>query len=235
MIILRALPSVRAAFLKAFVLVFIGAIACGNLVIAFWPPVYKSTVRIEVQKSVPEESRLKPAAVFNGNSDPYFMTTQSKIIESYSILTNVITVLHLDEKLPEQLGKQRWTVDETYVYLSKLITVEQTRMPSLLEVTVKNLHPQWAANIANAIATSYRAALLKQWRETNSRASWEEPATALAIVRDPARPEHRLGLRGSRAFLMWMLWGTLLALVAGGAAAAFADTRSRFGGGEGAG
>jgi uncharacterized protein involved in exopolysaccharide biosynthesis len=153
---LRADPRLHATFLRAFAIVFLAAIVCSVLMALWLPRTYSSTVRIEVQKQPAHES---------GNADPYFLTTQFKIIESYQILTNVIADLHLDEKLPAQLGKPRWRLDETFAYLQKVIEVKQTRMTTLIEVTVKNPEPQLAANIANRIVDSYRNDGLNQWRK----------------------------------------------------------------------
>jgi hypothetical protein len=156
---LRADPRLRATFLRAFALVFLGAFVCSILMAQWLPRKYASTVRIEVQKDTAHDS---------GNSDPYFMVTQLRIIGSYPILTNVILNLHLNEKLAQQQGKQELTLEETFAYLSKEIEVKQTRMTSLLEVTVKNPDPQLAANIANSIADSYQNARLKLWRDTRT-------------------------------------------------------------------
>jgi capsular exopolysaccharide synthesis family protein len=149
--------------------VFLLCVMTSTLLTIWLPKKYASTVRIEVQKDTPEVSMLHPQPAYTfGNSDPYFLTTQFKIIESWSILTNVISDLHLDEKLPEQLGLPRWTMDETYASLSKMIDVEQTRMTSLIEITVKNSSAQMAANIANAIAESYLKARKEQWSQTHN-------------------------------------------------------------------
>jgi capsular exopolysaccharide synthesis family protein len=99
-------------------------------------------------------------------ADPYFITTQFKIIESYSILTNVIVKLRLNEKLAAQNGYPRWTLDETFDYLSKRISVEQTRMTSLIEISVRNPDPELAAEIVNGIADAYRDARLEAWKES---------------------------------------------------------------------
>jgi capsular exopolysaccharide synthesis family protein len=146
--------------------VFLLCVMTSTLLTIWLPKKYASTVRIEVQKDTPEVSMLHPQVAYSvGNSDPYFLTTQFKIIESYSILTNVISKLHLDKELPDQLGGlPRWTMDETYAYLSKMVTVEQTRMTSLIEITVKNPSPQMAAEIANQVAVSYRDNRLEQWK-----------------------------------------------------------------------
>lgn len=108
---LRGDPRLRATFKRAFTIVFIGAIVFSALVAVWSPRVYSGIAIIEVQKDTPEVSLLHPNATYNvGNSDPYFVTTQLKIIQSYSILTNVIVDMQLYEKLPAQLGKPPWTV-----------------------------------------------------------------------------------------------------------------------------
>ena len=149
--------------------VFLLCVMTSTLLTIWLPKKYASTVRIEVQKDTPEVSMLHPQAAYAfGNSDPYFLTTQFKIIESYSILTNVIADLHLEERLPEQMGLPPWNMDETFNYLQKMVNVEQTRMTSLIEITVKNPSPQLAADIANEIATAYRNSRLEQWRQTHT-------------------------------------------------------------------
>jgi len=166
----RSDPRLRAPFIRAFAAVFALAIVWSLLATMWTQRVYSSTVRIEVQREKPAVSMLH-AENNNAfaNSDPYFMTTQFKIIESYSILTNVILKLRLHKSLPEQLGlQQTWTIDETFVHLSKMINVAQTRMTGLIEVSVNNQDPGMAAQTANAIADSYREARLEQWRQTHT-------------------------------------------------------------------
>jgi capsular exopolysaccharide synthesis family protein len=171
-------PEVRLHFLdywrvirlrrSLILVVFLLCVMTSTLLTIWLPKKYASTVRIEVQKDTPEVSMLHPQAAYSfGNSDPYFLTTQFKIIESYSILTNVIDKLNLNEEIPKQLGLPPWKTDETFAYLSKMINVEQTRMTTLIEITVKNPSAQMAANIANAIATAYRESRLEQWKQTH--------------------------------------------------------------------
>jgi capsular polysaccharide biosynthesis protein len=169
------------------------------------PQIYSSTVRIEVEKP---------------NSDPYFMTTQCKIIESWQILTDVIADLDLNKKLPEQLGKKPWTMDDTYMYLVKIINVEQTRMTGLIEINVKNPSSLLAAQIANKIAYWYNEEKLNQWRELRgSSDSKLMPDNNFVIVRDPARPESKPVFPNPRIIIISISCGTLLALIAGGIAA----------------
>jgi capsular exopolysaccharide synthesis family protein len=147
------------------VMVFLLCVVTSTLLTFWLPKQFASTVRIEVQKDTPEI----PVGVENGRmsaigTDPYFLTTQFKIIESYSILTNVITALHLDEVLAAQEQETPWTMDQTYQALFRKISVDQTRMTSLIEITVKNSDPKVAANICNAIVDAYRQARIEKWK-----------------------------------------------------------------------
>jgi capsular exopolysaccharide synthesis family protein len=148
------------------VMVFLLCVVTSTLLTFWLPKQYASTVRIEVQKDSPEI----PVAESGGRmsafaSDPYFLTTQFKIIESYSILTNVIANLHLDEQLAKQAGDTTpWSMDKTYAALFGKISVDQTRMTSLIEISVKNSDPKLAADIANAIVDAYRDSRLEKWK-----------------------------------------------------------------------
>jgi polysaccharide biosynthesis transport protein len=148
------------------VMVFLLCVVTSTLLTFWLPKQYASTVRIEVQKDTPEIPVADAGGRVNTfGSDPYFLTTQFKIIESWSILTNVITSLHLDEKLAQQAGDTApWSMDKTYLALFNKISVDQTRMTSLIEISVKNTDPKLAADIANAIVDAYRESRLEKWK-----------------------------------------------------------------------
>jgi capsular exopolysaccharide synthesis family protein len=55
-------------------------------------------------------------------------------------------------------------MDQAYGALFNKISVEQTRMTSLIEISVKNTDPKMAADIANAIVDAYRDARLDKWK-----------------------------------------------------------------------
>src|SRR5665213_1716193 len=118
-------------------LVFLLCVMTSTLLTIVLPKQYSSTVRIEVQKDNPEVSITGPRQYSYG-SDPYFLTTQFKVIQSWSILTNVITKLNLQEKLAQQAGDTTWSLDDTFTILSHKVSVEQTRMTSLIEISVRN-------------------------------------------------------------------------------------------------
>jgi succinoglycan biosynthesis transport protein ExoP len=171
-------PEIRLHFLdywrvirlrrSLILMVFFLCLVTSTLLTIWLPKQYSSMVQIEVQKDDPEVA-ITDAHASGYTADPYFLTTQFKIIESYRILTNVIVNLRLDEKLAQQNGAARWTIDETYEYLVNRLSVEQTRMTSLIEISVRNTDPQMAANIANAVADSYREFRLDSWRQTKYR------------------------------------------------------------------
>lgn len=146
------------------VMVFLLCVVTSTLLTFWLPKQYASTVRIEVQKDTPEIPVTQNGVQANAfMSDPYYLTTQFKIIESYSILTNVIQKLRLDEKLAAP-GDPPLTLDQAYAALFGRISVDQTRMTSLIEITVRNPDPHLAADIANAIVDAYRDSRLEKWK-----------------------------------------------------------------------
>ncbi len=143
--------------------VFLLCVMTSTLLTIWLPKQYSSMVQIEVQKDDPEVAVAEPHAQM-ASTDPYFLTTQFKIIESYRILTNVISKLKLDEALALQNGATRWSIDETYDYLQHRLSVEQTRMTSLIEISMRNQDPKMAAAIANQVADSYKDFRVEQWK-----------------------------------------------------------------------
>lgn len=149
------------------IMVFLLCVVSSTLLTFWLPKQYASTVRIEVQKDTPQIPLVEGARMNAFQADPYYLTTQFKIIQSWSILTNVITKLNLQDELAKQAGDAHWSMDRTYATLSHHISVEQTRMTSLIEITVRNSDPEMAAKIANAIVDAYRESRLDQWRDAN--------------------------------------------------------------------
>jgi capsular polysaccharide biosynthesis protein len=223
----------RAAFIRVFAVVFLLCVITSALLTIWLPKQYSSMVQIEVQKDEPEAAMAEAHPPIL-SADPYFLTTQFRVIESYRILTNVIVNLKLNEMLARQnRSPAPWTVDETYEFLAHRLSVEQTRMTSLIEISVRNQSPEMAARIANAVADSYRRFRIEQWMDIQGRISAARdfiqgssdasdlPAPPMnVIIANPARP----GLDSvvptkSKIFLMWIFAGTLLAALAGGGSA----------------
>jgi uncharacterized protein involved in exopolysaccharide biosynthesis len=119
--------------------------------VASWTPVnYLSTARIEVKpNSFP--------------TDYWGLVTQAKIIESYSVLTNVIASLDLEHQFAQQAGQVQWSMDETYLKLIGNLSVRQLQPAGLIEISVTNLDSKLGAAIANGIANSYLAFCAEKW------------------------------------------------------------------------
>jgi hypothetical protein len=77
------------------------------------------------------------------SADPYFLTTQFKIIESYRILTNVIANLASGRETGPAKRRHPLDIDDTFDYLVHRLSVEQTRMTSLIEISVRNQARNW--------------------------------------------------------------------------------------------
>ena len=254
-------------FRRVFAATLALAIVSGAIITFCARPLYFSTAIIEVLK--------EPESVPSGSADPYFLDTQCKIIESYGVLTNVIVNLRLDEKLAQQNGAPRWSIEDSFVYLQPRLSIKKTRITSSLEISARNPDANLAASIANAEVDSYREFLLDSWKQTkyrgiqaleekltntladlhsaettpdttaeanlqSKRRNYHELERLLAreimeagqpnqnvIIRNAAKPSMNSVVQTKSAlFLNWVLWGTLLALLAGGGSAWLAGQRS---------
>ncbi len=155
---------------RSLILVVLLLCVMTSTLLTIWlPKQFSSMVQIEVQKDDPEVAIAEPHQQML-STDPYFLTTQFKIIESYRILTNVISELQLNDKLAQQNGSSTpLSVDDTYEFLERRLSVEQTRMTSLIEISVRNQDAGLAARIANQVAESYRKFRVAQWRDSRGR------------------------------------------------------------------
>ena len=127
---------------------------------------YSSTVRIEVRKDDPEVSLVGNQANVQG-WDPYYLTTQFRILTSWQILTDVISNLSLTHVLAEE-GEPDLTPDQAYAALFKKVAVDQTRGTSLIEISVRNTDAKMAANIANSIVDVYKKYRMAMWKDEHS-------------------------------------------------------------------
>jgi len=132
------------------------------------PKQYSSTVRIEVQKDAPPVDVTGTRAGLQG-WDPYYLTTQFRIITSWGILSQVISNLSLQRVLAEQdqPGSPEWSPDLAYAYLYNKVAVDQTRGTSLIEISVRNPRFDLAAKIANEVADVYKKYRLESWTDAH--------------------------------------------------------------------
>ena len=131
----------RSAFARVFTIAFCCSMGCAAVLANLFSVPYASTVKITVHRDV--------------QNNPNFLLAQCKIIESYTVLTNAIATLHLDEKLAKQNHENRWAIDQTYDDLAGKISVKLHRETGVIDVSVKNRDPVLAEKIADTIARIY--------------------------------------------------------------------------------
>lgn len=95
--------------------------------------------------------------------DPYFVQTEVEAIRSDAVLGSVVDNL----KLQEAWAKKRGTStplpkSEAVKMLKEQLDVKSVGKTDLLDIGVKSDKPEEAANLANAVAQSYRAYRLEQ-------------------------------------------------------------------------
>ncbi|MEW6305574.1 MAG: polysaccharide biosynthesis tyrosine autokinase [Verrucomicrobiota bacterium] len=142
--------------------VFLLVAATATLVTFWLPKTYSSLVRIEVEKDDPDIGPLGGGARQSG-FDPYYIQTQFEILQSRSVLTNVIDELKLNEKWAKRYGAiGSLKTEQTFLYLSKRIQLRQVRNTTIVEIRVFSEDHEEAAIIANKIAEVYRDNRLKE-------------------------------------------------------------------------
>jgi polysaccharide biosynthesis transport protein len=155
----------KTVILAVFLLVTITT----TVVTFILPKTYASTVRMKVDKDVPDVGDLTGQRM-NATYDPYWITTEFEKIQSKSILYPVISNLALNKRWGEKFkAESDLPTDMTYSYLKGHIDVRQSRNTSLIEVRVLSDDKQEAAEIANAISDEYRRNRMKMREEMSSK------------------------------------------------------------------
>ncbi len=125
------------------------AVAATIIVSSRMTPYYESTATVDVDRMVPtavigQDSSTARASSMN-DSD-FFLATQVKLIQSDSVLRPVA------QKLKLELAKGR---PDAPVKLPRLAVTRPTKT-YLLQISYRSPDPQQAADVANAIAESYK-------------------------------------------------------------------------------
>lgn len=131
-------------------------------IVTYWlPKYYASTVRVAIEKDMPDISPLFDYRQTTPVFDPFFITTEFEKIQSKTVLYSVITNrdLNLNSKWAARFHVPLLKTPETYSILKKRIDVRQFRNTSLIEIRVMSEDKEEAAAIANKIAEAY-----KDWR-----------------------------------------------------------------------
>ncbi len=134
----------------------LASVVCTYIVSKRLTPIYESTATVDIDRRMPTGVVGQEATTVANDSDQ-FLATQIKLIQSDSVLRPVVQRYHLRD-----LGKQGQDasseaairIQRTPVALSNL---KVTRPPNtyLLLISYRSPDPDMAANVANAVTTSY--------------------------------------------------------------------------------
>jgi capsular polysaccharide biosynthesis protein len=164
----QALPI--AAFLSVFAIVFMLVMVSTTIVTFILPESYASTARVMVEPDVAAVNGQSPAY------DPYFVQTAFEIIQSQIVLAPVIDKLELNAKWGNKYngGTPLKTLD-TMQLLKQRMSLSPERNTELVNIKVYSDDKVEAAQIANAIAESYRNYRLAHAPEnlTGSQANYD--------------------------------------------------------------
>lgn len=150
----RASSAPWLAFLIVFVLTFGLVLFTTTIVTLILPEAYSSRAVV----------RLDALAASNAIYDPYLIQTEHEIVQSGMILDRVIDRLDLNEIWQKKYGAEsKFKTPESRALLKRMIEVRPVRNTMLMDITVFSGDKQEAANIANAIATTYADYHKQQW------------------------------------------------------------------------
>ncbi len=139
------------------ILAFVAASVLAALVISSrLKPVYESTATVDVDRQTPTGVIGQESVRTATNDADQFLATQVKLIQSDSVLRPVVEKYRLREREDEAettLARDARAQDAPVVL--KRLKVARPPNTYLLLISYRSSDPELAANVANAIATSY--------------------------------------------------------------------------------
>jgi capsular polysaccharide biosynthesis protein len=226
----RSAPLV--VFRAVFVPVFLLVAGTSTVVTFIMAESYASTARVLVRQQAGEVTRTPGDQASVSTWDPYFLRTQFELIQSETVLGKVINGLDLNQawgrryangsplKPSETLALLKARMDLRPVHVTRSRPVDSTRWAGLIEIRVFSEDASEAAELANAIAQSYR--------EYRSRIIPTDIVDRAVPGLRPVRPNKPLNIA------LGILGGMFLALTAGAGMAGIAAWIGRRSRGTGA-
>ncbi|MCL5095935.1 MAG: polysaccharide biosynthesis tyrosine autokinase [Candidatus Omnitrophica bacterium] len=148
--------------------VFLLVVLTTTIVTIWLPKYYSSTVRIEVQKDMPDIPGLFDLRQTTMNFDPYFIQGEFEKITSKSVLYSVITNLNLNKIWGNAFNNGvPLKTEETYLLLQRRLDLRQVRNTPLIDIRVLSENANEAAQIANEIAAAYKGWRLQVRQESS--------------------------------------------------------------------
>jgi capsular polysaccharide biosynthesis protein len=155
--LLRPRSAPLFVFIAVAVPVFLLVVATSTLITFILPESYASTARVIVRQAPSEASQKADARAPLGPYDPYFLQTQFEVIQSQVVLDKVINNLDLNKAWGKKYANgDSLRPSETLALLRGRLDLRPVRNTSLIEIRVFSDQPAEAAQLANAIAESYR-------------------------------------------------------------------------------
>jgi uncharacterized protein involved in exopolysaccharide biosynthesis len=156
-------PSPTATFFRVAIVVFLLTLGTSIIFTFLLPDSYSSTTRIQVEQ---DANQAVNSNLGSTSFDPYFIQTTFEIIESEVVLKNVVDTLDLNEKWGKKFNDRKpLKTAETMLILKNSMQLTPVRNTKLIAITVYSDEPREAAQIANAVAASYRAYRIQVHRE----------------------------------------------------------------------
>ncbi len=144
-------------FFKVFVAVFLIVVITSVAITFVLPESYASTCRIKVEKDAVDGLNGNTATASMVPFDPYFIQTTIEIMQSQFVLSNVIASLDLNTKWGKKYNNgDALKTAETMKILKTRMNLAPVVNTKLVSITVYDEDNKEAAQIANAVAESYR-------------------------------------------------------------------------------
>ncbi len=134
----------------------------------FLPKSYAATVRIAVEKDQTDVGNPLASSQMISGYDPFWIQTQFEIIQSSSILYEVVRKLDLTKRWAEMNDGQPLTLEQAYSILNGRLSARPFRNTTIIEISYRSRDPKEAAEIANAVAHAYRNSRLSKRLENKA-------------------------------------------------------------------
>lgn len=153
----RPARSPLSVFFTVFTIVFLLVLIASVAITFTLPESYASTARIKVEPDNDISGVNNSPAASPMAYDPYFIETTFEIMQSEIVLSNVVASLDLNTKWGKKYNAgEKLKTEETMTILKGDMMLTPVRNTKLIAITVYSDDPKEAAQIANAIADSYK-------------------------------------------------------------------------------
>jgi len=165
---------------KEVVITFALLVVLAGIVVTFYTPKqYMASTLIQVKRDTSDVDVFRRDAI---SYDPLFLRTQFELIQSETVIEDVVTRLELAKVLPKPYGYDNLPpekiFDQTVSLIAQGMNARQYRDTDLVEVQIRlrelggsdEIAPQVAADIANTIAEVYRDQTIARKRDGIERA-----------------------------------------------------------------